>query len=212
MVESVRVKDGHVVEAGDEVQRGERGQDARTTDQDRHPGGDQRAEGEHEYDHGEREGVLLGALDVLVAGLFEVLVDGGCPGHVGLEIFRADPLANLLHDVAGLVYGDVEGDHRVRLLPVLRDEPLVFGPGVRRHVADLVQLAHLCQRAFLFGLELLAPRGRAVALEDHRQGRGGELELLGHQALHPLGLGVRALETAALQTSRKIRGEEHARD
>ena len=75
---------GHVVDAAYEVEHGERRQHARAPDKNRHPGRDERAEGEDEDDHGKREGILLGLLDVLVARVLEVLVDCRRPRDVGL--------------------------------------------------------------------------------------------------------------------------------
>src|SRR5215203_1484464 len=110
---------GHVVDARNEVQCGERRHHARAPDQNRHTGGDERAEGEDEYDHGEGEGVFLSILHVLVASLLEVLVDGRRPCYVSIELVGADLAPNLVNHVASRVDRDIGGDHRVGLLPIL---------------------------------------------------------------------------------------------
>jgi hypothetical protein len=67
------------------------------------------------------------------------------------------------------------------------------------YVANFGHLVHLCERTPLRLLKPLAAGGETFTLEDHRQGRRRDAELLGHEILHPLGLRIRALEAAALE-------------
>ena len=207
----VKHEDGHVVVSGDEVEGCERRQDARPADYDRHPGGNNRPEGDHKDHQREREGEFLSVADILVARVLDVQIHGRRSRHVGLQALRTDLAPHLLDQALSFIHRRLEADQSVALLAVFRDETRVFGVGISGYEPYVRQLVDIRQCLLFLGSELLAAGRGVLALEHYRQRRGRDAEVLDHRVLDLLGFGVGPLETAALQTVGEVGGEESAR-
>jgi hypothetical protein len=205
-------EDGHIVDACEEVQSGESDDNARASDQDRNARSHEATEGDDQDRERKRKRVLFSFPNVLVACLRDVEVYGRGPGDVGFELPGADLLSHLVHEPLCLFRRHIGADERIAPLATIRDEPRIFRLGVADHVAHRIHFADLVEGSVLGLLKLRAPGGKAVALEYYGEGRRRDAELLEHDVLNPLGLGLRTVVTATLQAVREVGGEKSAAD
>ena len=203
----VEHEDAHRRDRGDEEDRGERHEDARSADHERDAGRHDRAEHQQQRERRERQRDDLAALEVALADCLDVAVEGRAAGQLDRQARRlAEALAEDRQGVGRVVGRQVEQDDVVRRVAVGRD------------LARLEQVRDDAgRRAARSGCRAWprrppssksgVPAVERVAVEGDDERRRRDVELLLEEGLRPGRLEVVADEAAGAQRARDLRRE-----
>jgi hypothetical protein len=195
----VQHEDAHLEALREHADQPDRARDGDEGHEQRHPGGDQGAEHQHEHDRGDRQGHDLGPFEVLLRGRGGVALDRPEPGELdGIACRRREGGLDRCDRRDRLVVGLVEPDEHVGLAALDADEPLVAGLGVAGDHRDMVQLPNRCEGRS-DGLLEGGARGigrRVRRLDQGDEGRPTPAEV-GIEALRDLGRLGRRIQPAA---------------
>ena len=135
----VEHEDAHGRELGHDEDGGQSDEDARPADDERDAGSDERPEHDQQREGGERERDDLAALEVPLADVLHIAVEGGAARELDRQPRRlAEPFAQDRQCVGGVVGRQVEEDDVIRGMAVRRD---LAGLDQMREDADDVRRA-----------------------------------------------------------------------